>query len=238
MGYNVGMAPRRFVIPDIHGCARTLQHLVEEVLRPGPDDTLFLLGDYIDRGPASRQVLDLIMGWRAAGYRIEALRGNHEEMFLDACRDRSAFRLWMLNGGTATLESFGVEDACEIPLPYRSFCEDLPPHLLLDDFVLVHAGLNFDEADPFADREAMLWTRSTRVERARIGGRRVVCGHTPVSRQSVWDSLTGDLITLDNGCVYDWPGLGSLTALELTGMTLSFQENIDRQRYPLPQRDR
>ncbi|RII27375.1 MAG: serine/threonine protein phosphatase [Geobacter sp.] len=222
------MTSRRFVIPDIHGCALTLRHLVEDVLQPGQADALYLLGDYIDRGPRSREVIELIRSWSQEGLAVHPLRGNHEEMLLDACRDRTSFRLWMLNGGYATLASYGVEDACELPLPHRAILSDLPLYMKLDDVVLVHAGLNFTLDDPFSDREAMLWVRSTKVDSIKLDGRKLVCGHTPTTRKAIEASMATDLITLDNGCVYAGaPGLGSLAALELNTLTLLFQENID-----------
>ncbi|BDV44142.1 serine/threonine protein phosphatase [Geotalea uraniireducens] len=221
--------PRRFVIPDIHGCSRTLDRLLGKVLRLQRGDELYLLGDYIDRGPRSREVLDLLLELVGAGYAVHPLRGNHEEMLLNGCRDRGMFRLWMLNGGDATLQSFGVEDPCEIPLRYRRFLGELPLYYLLPDYVLVHASLNFALADPFADREAMLWSRSLEVRKESIGGRRLIGGHTPVPRETIVAGLAGDRIVLDNGCVYAGrSGMGSLAALELNGMSLFFQENIDR----------
>ncbi|BBA71065.1 metallophosphoesterase family protein [Geobacter sulfurreducens] len=220
---------RRFVIPDIHGCALTLDRLLFGVLGLTRRDDLYLLGDYIDRGPRSREVMDLLISLSLKGYRVHTLRGNHEEMFLNSCRDRNAFRLWTLNGGLATLESFGVEDACEIPAHYHRFMEQMPCYLVLSDFVLVHASLDFSLPDPFANREAMLWSRSLEVRRERLGGRRVIGGHTPITRQEIERGLTTDRIVLDNGCIYpERPGMGSLTALELDTMTLHFQENIDQ----------
>jgi len=222
------MTSRRIVIPDIHGCALTLQRLVEDVIRLDRADTLYLLGDYIDRGPHSRAVLDLIHFWMESGFAVTPLMGNHENMLLNACRDRASFRLWMLNGGYATLASYGVEDACEIPLATRHLLARLPLYLSLDDVVLVHAGLNFDLDDPFSDPEAMLWTRPSASDRVRLGGRKLVCGHTPQTRSAIEESLATDLITLDNGCVYAGvPGLGSLAALELNTLNLLFQVNID-----------
>lgn len=220
---------RRFVIPDIHGCALTLDRLLFRVLGLTRRDDLYLLGDYIDRGPRSREVMDLLISLSLKGYRVRALRGNHEEMFLNGCRDRNAFRLWTLNGGLATLGSFGVGDACEVPAHYRRFMEQMPCYLVLPDFVLVHASLDLSLPDPFANREAMLWSRSLEVRRERLGGRRVIGGHTPMTRQEIEQGLATDRIVLDNGCVYpERPGMGSLAALELDGMTLHFQENIDR----------
>ena len=225
---RIDMDPRRFVIPDIHGCARTFRCLLENVIHLGKDDHLYLLGDMIDRGPRSKEVIDTILQLRSDGYNVHPLRGNHEEMFVQSCRDRSYFRLWMLNGGRATLDSFGVEDGCDVPPSYRQFIAGLPYFIELPDFVLVHGSLNFQIPDPLADTEAMLWSRDTAVNRQLIGGRRVIGGHTPVSRDEIRNNLATDRITLDNGCVYRGKqGLGSLAALELNSMTLYFQDNID-----------
>lgn len=219
---------RRFVIPDIHGCALTLDRLLREVIHLKRRDELYLLGDYIDRGPRSREVLDILMGLVMKGYRVFPVRGNHEEMFLESCHDRDMFRMWVRNGGRAALDSFGVEDACEIPLPYRRFMAEMPYYRILPDFVLVHASLNFAIPAPFADREAMLWSRSLEVRKELIGDRRVIGGHTPMSRAEIVRGLATDRIVLDNGCVYpERAGMGCLAALELDSMTLSFQENID-----------
>jgi serine/threonine protein phosphatase 1 len=77
----------------------------------------------------------------------------------------------------------------------------------------------------------MLWTRSPYVDRQRIGGRRLICGHTPVPRSQLEASLDSSKIMLDNGCVFagrPGPGMGNLAALELESMTVHYQENIDR----------
>ena len=193
-------------------------------------DTVFLLGDTIDRGPRSREVLDTILEFRSKGYDIRSIRGNHEEMLLNSCRDRGCFRIWMMNGGHETLRSFGVEDACEIPPMYLMLMESFPFYLEYGDYIIVHANLNFRMPDPFEDREAMLWSRSREVASRLIGGKRLIGGHTPVDMEEIRRSLSTDKIMLDNGCVYAGePGLGNLLALELETMTLYSQKNIDMQ---------
>jgi serine/threonine protein phosphatase 1 len=93
---------------------------------------------------------------------------------------------------------------------------------------MVHACLNFNIPDPFTDTETMLWNRSCEVRKELIGGRKLICGHTPVSRDILLKSLKSSRIMLDNGCVYKgFPGLGSLAALELNSMDVYFQENVD-----------
>ncbi|KAB0665710.1 serine/threonine protein phosphatase [Oryzomonas japonica] len=226
------MSRRVFVIGDVHGCARTLRELVIRGVRLTPSDTLYLLGDLIDRGPDSKGVLDFIFELTAAGYNVASVQGNHEEMCLRAPYGRPAMDMWTSNGGLTTLASFLADGPGDIPHRYLQYLGSLPPYILLDHFVIVHAGLNFDREPPFGpldDTEAMLWTRSDVVERQRIGGRRLICGHTMVTRQRLEASLKSDKIMLDNGCVTArFPDMGYLAALELNSMRVVFQENIDQ----------
>ncbi len=222
------MPPRTFVISDIHGCAATLRRLVNDTLRPMPNDRIYLLGDLIDRGPDSKGVLDFIFELRSRGFFVSSVRGNHEEMCLQAGGDHYYLELWIANGGQTTLRSFQANGPGYIPHRYRDFLASLPLYILLDDFVIVHAGLNFAPPNPFEDISAMLWTRSSYVDRQRIGGRRLICGHTPVSRAMLETSLNFNKIMLDNGCVFGGlPEMGSLAALELGSMSVYYQENID-----------
>lgn len=222
------MSSRRFAIPDIHGCALSFAALLHDVLRIGLSDRVYLLGDYTDRGPRSREVIDHILELQNKGFSIIPIRGNHEDMLLRACGSLDYFRVWILNGGGATLKSFDVDEPCDIPLPYRRFFDALPFYLELEDYILVHAGLNFMADDPFSDKEAMLWTRTREVNTSQIGRKKLVTGHTPVSRNSIRQALESSLIPLDNGCVYtSSESLGTLTALDLDTRSLYFQKNID-----------
>ena len=227
MVYKKRMEIRRFVIPDIHGCSLTFNSLIHQVLQVRKTDRVYLLGDMIDRGPRSKEVLDLIMELRARGFSICCLRGNHEQMLLDAPRSADNLRTWILNGGYATLDSFGVSKVADIPRRYVEFVHNLPFYIELEDCILVHAGLNFEEGEPFSDTHAMLWKRTISVTRRQTSSRRLICGHTPHGRNEVRASLTTDIITLDNGCVYREPGLGALAALELNSLELVFQQNLD-----------
>jgi len=226
------MSSRTFVIGDVHGCAATLRRLVEGQLCPSRTDRIILLGDLVDRGPDSRGVLDFIFALQSRGFSVASVRGNHEEMCLKAAEDPYLQVLWDANGGLNTLESFQADGLGDIPHIYREFLGALPHYILLEEYVIVHAGMNFAVPEPFADTGAMLWTRSPVVDRQRIGGRRLICGHTPVSRNQLEHSLSSDKLMLDNGCVFSgMPGLGSLAALELESMTVYYQENIDHHRH-------
>jgi serine/threonine protein phosphatase 1 len=222
------MRSRTLVIGDVHGCVRTFKELLFTVIRLKQHDNLYLLGDTVDRGPASKEVVDTIVRMRSAGYSVHVLRGNHEEMLLHAHESPAALQIWLANGGAATLESFLIPSPARMPPHYLQFFANLPYYFLLDDFVLVHAGVNCAATDPFSDTDAMLWSRSLTIDRAKLGGRRVVCAHTPHPLQAIQKSTTEDLVTIDGGCVYrESCGLGNLVALQLPGMELFSVTNMD-----------
>src|SRR5262245_52696089 len=126
------MAGRTIAIGDIHGCPDALAAVLDAV-SPDRDDTVVTLGDYIDRGPNSRGVLDRLI--RLAGRcRLIPLLGNHEEALVDALRDKDALRRWLTLGGPDTLRSYGWVPggprralADWFPEPHREFiagCRD------------------------------------------------------------------------------------------------------------------
>ena len=215
----------RYAIADIHGCCQTFRALLER-LRIERSDSLYLLGDYIDRGPNSRGVLDTIMNLDC---RVVALRGNHEDMWLrasepsdDPVRSAAHFSLWMQNGGQATLKSFAGIDT----EPYLAFVRGLPVFVELDDFLLVHAEFDFSLADPFGEEgvESMLWSRG----RPYPGKKPVLCGHTPLPLDRILEGLRTNRINLDNGCCYVGHfGYQNLLAYSLDDGELLVQPNIE-----------
>jgi serine/threonine protein phosphatase 1 len=96
----------RYVIPDIHGCIHTIQYAIEKIIRPVKTDELYFTGDFINKGPDSKAVLDYIFHLREKGFYIRSVRGNHEQMLLDAIEDKSLSEDFKLKGGINTLESF------------------------------------------------------------------------------------------------------------------------------------
>ncbi|SNB46434.1 metallophosphoesterase family protein [Geobacter sp. DSM 9736] len=222
------MTPRRFVIPDVHGCALTLERLLDRHLQLQKQDRLYFLGDLINRGARSREVLELIFDLIRRSFIVYCIRGNHEQMLLDACDTIEAFPLWLINGGYATLDSFNAHAPGDIPDRYLYFIASFPYYIELNDFILVHGSLNLDIPDPFTDTAAMLWGRNTPINLSRLTNRRIICGHTPYPVPVIKDSLKAEIITLDNGCVLrENSSLGGLTGLELNSMDLVLQENVD-----------
>ncbi|MBT1070687.1 metallophosphoesterase family protein [Pelotalea chapellei] len=221
---------RRFVVGDIHGCIKTFQRMVEVILQLKQDDTLFLLGDYIDRGPDSKGVLDYLLQLLESNYDIRPLLGNHEAMLLNAIDDESKRPVWYGNGGWATMHQFNVDSPETIPQRYQVFLRQLPYVLTTNDYVFVHAGLDFRSKDPIKDSSSyyMLWSRDFFMDASKIEGRVLVAGHTMTPLFSIKESLATKRISLDNGCFSKGEiSYGSLVALDLDKRELLIQENIE-----------
>ncbi|MEL6926178.1 MAG: metallophosphoesterase family protein, partial [Bacteroidota bacterium] len=224
----------RYAISDIHGNRRSFEALLDQIAF-SESDTLYLLGDYIDRGPDAKGVFDLIFRLREQGYQIEALLGNHEDMMLDAREGRPKdLDIWLVNGGTQTLKSFPKPYLKAVDERYWQFMEQLPTILEVDNFILVHAGLNFKKEQPLKEETGHLWARKWyhSIDYKWLGDRIIVHGHTTEERNNILrmrdhlDQLR--YIDIDNGCYrYDNPKKGHLCAFNLDTRELTFQKNID-----------
>jgi serine/threonine protein phosphatase 1 len=224
---------RRFAISDIHGCARTFGALLNKI-NLSPVDELFLLGDFIDRGPDSKGVFDKIIQLKNLGYKIHCTLGNHEEMLLQALKNsRDIEYMWRMNGGERTLNSFHAAIVKDIPEVYLQFIDDMHICLILEDYILVHAGLNFNCPDPLEDESPMVWIRDWYgdIDRNWLGEKVIVHGHTPIPQVRILEHVAEvdqlPVINIDNGCVYNRPGHNQLCALNLDTRELTFQPNID-----------
>lgn len=214
---------RLFAISDIHGCFNTFHELVMNVLKIEKTDRLILLGDYIDRGRGSREVIDFILDLQKTGFDVVPLTGNHEQMLLSVYNDPSEWPLWMMNSGMTTLISFGISDISEMEARYLHFFSSLEYFSETGDFIFVHAGFNDHARDPFSDRYSMIWESSPRYDNLFFFGKTVIHGHRPkpveVTRQLIRER--SKVIPIDNGCVYaDIQGYGNLSALEVNSMQL------------------
>jgi serine/threonine protein phosphatase 1 len=151
-------------------------------------------------------------------------------MMLRSLTDKQMRKDWYFNGGMPTLRSFGVRETSEVPYHFMEFLGSLEYFHETGDYIIVHAGLNFDIPDPLADREGMLWIRNTFVLPEKIGNRTMIHGHTPVSAAEIRQAVESNSkdIDLDGGCVYTGiEGLGNLCALELNSLRLEVQPNVD-----------
>lgn len=217
----------RYVIGDIHGGAKTLKALLA-TLNLRQSDHLFTLGDYVDRGPDSKGVLDTIMALIESSFNVTPLCGNHDDMMLSAIIDPedNFARPWFSDWG----DSFGIRNPEEISEKYVNFLKSLSMIAVEHDYVLVHAGLAFNATDPIADSLSnhKLWQESGVPDRRRLGGRVVVTGHQIQPIPAMNHSLNTDRIYLDNGAYTgDLPEFGNLVALNLDTKKLILQPWLD-----------
>jgi serine/threonine protein phosphatase 1 len=208
---------RILAVGDIHGCAKTFRKLLLDGLKIRKSDTLYCIGDYIDRGPDSKGVIDFILELRGKGFKIRTLRGNHEQLMLDSIKGEEEEKQWVSNGGEETLESFGITSYRDMKLEYQDFFKKTRYYLVNGLYIFVHAGLNFGPEDPFEDRDAMLWIRNFVLDKQKLGDRIIIHGHTPKPLEEIVNPERDNVYNLDAGCVYkDRPGHGYLVALNLT----------------------
>lgn len=218
----------RYVISDIHGCYNTLKILLNKI-KFSKSDELYFLGDYIDRGPNSKKVIDFIMELEDDNYNIVCLMGNHEHMLLEEVKNQ----VWP-PGIPETLKSFGVDHNNQIPSKYINWLEKLPFYHEVDNFLLVHAGLSFNSKDPLIDKYDMLWVRDwyKHIDWNWLGNRIIIHGHTPIGSSEIiemCDQLTNlQILNIDNGCVYNENGLKHLCCFNLDSKELIFELNQDK----------
>lgn len=220
----------RYAISDLHGCQNTFRAALDTI-GLNRDDELFLLGDYLDRGPDSKGIIDTIWSLQRDGFRVHCLKGNHEQMCLDGVASPRWLDTWLSHGGRETMASFGDQMPGEA---YMQWMKKLPHFLETEGYLLVHAGLNFRQPDPLADQDAMLWIRnwSQHLDREWLQNRLIVHGHTPRPRLDIEKNLEHfpqhPVMNIDAGCCYQLPGKGNLCVLHLDQMTMSFVKNRDQ----------
>jgi len=212
-----------YAISDIHGCFTPFHELVVNILRLRKSDRLILLGDYIDRGNQSREVIDFIMDLIASGFNVTPLKGNHELMLTEALHNPVTLPLWMMNSGQTTLQSFGAESIRDIPPEYIEYIEGLGYYHKSGDFIFVHAGFNDNLKDPFSDRYTMVWESGFTYKNPLLSDFTIIHGHRPKSLEYIKKQIKekSKVIPIDSGCVYGKAmGYGFLSALEVNSMNL------------------
>jgi serine/threonine protein phosphatase 1 len=198
---------RTYVIGDIHGCLDELVYLVE-ALPLAPADRLIFLGDYIDRGPDSKEVVSYLVHRQAtSSEEMIFLKGNHEDMFLSFLGLSGEHGdVFLHNGGAPTLASYGVsplncspEDLLRlIPRSHLNFFEELKDYYITGDFLCVHAGIHPNKPLD-SQREDLFWIRDEFIHGTHDFPYTVLFGHTP--QATVLFHLPYK-VGLDTGLVY------------------------------------
>ncbi len=173
---------RVLAIGDIHGCLGAFDDLLQWV-NPTPDDVVITLGDYVDRGPDSRGVLHRLIELKQS-LNLICLRGNHEQMMVEAYRGgRSEKKMWLSVGGVQTLSSYGITPGSsgtleDIPEEHWDFLEDeLVDYHESELFIFVHATVYCDMAMDEQPDNSLLW-EFLPDEMKHFSGKTVICGHT------------------------------------------------------------
>lgn len=196
---------RVYAISDIHGCADLLAQMFTVIDKDLPRDGSVrpihvFLGDYIDRGPASRETIDLL-AQRSKHHETIFLKGNHEAFLLEVLRDPSQFYNWKQFGGIQTLMSYGVrpslspdaqeqlelieEFAARIPDHHMAFFNALRTRFVCGDFFFVHAGVRPGRALAQQEEQDLLWIREEFLAHEKRFAKYVVHGHTPVQAPDI-----------------------------------------------------
>lgn len=207
---------RLFAIGDIHGCPDELGAILKTIA-PGPGDQVVFVGDYVDRGPSARDVIDLALSLEEET-RAECifLKGNHEDMMLAFLGLPGNYgESFLFNGGAATLESYGLREdnlarAIEhIPERHLRFFKRLSVSYLRPPYLFVHAGIQPLRQLEEQQTEDLLWIRQEFIFNPHTIDATVVFGHTPM--RGVMIDLPYKL-GIDTGLVYG----GKLTCVEFT----------------------
>ncbi|MBB5179969.1 serine/threonine protein phosphatase 1 [Planomicrobium koreense] len=211
---------RILAISDIHGELELFDELLQKADYDDAEDQLILLGDYGDRGPDSKGVLERVIELKKRGAIV--LRGNHDQMMLDAVNDEPGAKLiWARNGALPTLQSYdpSIKDmtlpTAAVFWEHIDFIKKTAYYYETDDFIFVHAGVQPDMPVELTDPAILMWIRDDFYE-AYSGEKTVVFGHTPVFMlrgTRNYDVYFGDnpIIGIDGGAVYG----GQLNCLEL-----------------------
>lgn len=187
---------RLLAVGDIHGCLDHLERLMARV-EPTPADRVVFLGDYIDRGPDGRGVIDFLIDFGRRFPRSVFLKGNHEAMFLDFLAGRNQW-LFLYNGGASTLESYREERGVRIPKEHLEFLSNLSLYHETEAFIFVHAGLRPGAPLNRQREKDLLWIREEFIDSPYDWGKTVVFGHTPRKEPLLGKSR----ICVDTGAVY------------------------------------
>lgn len=222
---------RIYAVGDVHGRVDLLDgllSLIEDDARgaPEPEKLIIFLGDLVDRGLHSPEVVDLVLSDRPTGLKKLCLKGNHEAALLDFLKDPSSGPSWCSYGGLETLYSYGVHDlpdikdvqgniaardvfAKNLPPEHLSFFEGLPLSMTVGDYFFVHAGVRPGIPLNAQKEEDLIWIRSRFLDSDQDFGKVVVHGHTISPRPEVRDNRIG----IDTGAF----ATEVLTALVLYG---------------------
>lgn len=202
-----------FVVGDIHGCFDKLCALMDKIPLDFSRDQLIFIGDYIDRGSSSIEVVDYLINLKQRLPATIFLKGNHEDM-LENYLDGSDRFTYLLNGGQRTLDAYLNHSqnpgGYPVPSAHLEFFNSLHLYYQTDDYIFVHAGLRKKVPLEKQEKTDLLWIRDEFIYSDFDFGKRVIFGHTPFREPLVQKNKIG----IDTGAVYG----NRLTCIQLPEM--------------------
>lgn len=199
-----------FAVGDIHGSFDRLQELLQKIPVDFASDTLVFIGDYIDRGPGSVEVVEYLLDLKKKVPGVIFLKGNHEDM-LEKYLDGTDRFTYLLNGGQTTLDSYlsktDRSGSFPIPTDHMAFFKSLRLYYETEAYIFVHAGLRPKVPLASQETEDLLWIRDKFIYSKYNFGKPVVFGHTPLEKPLVEPNKIG----IDTGAVYG----NALTCVQL-----------------------
>ena len=221
---------RQLLVGDIHGCSRTLEALLIKIDLQS-DDQLFFVGDYINKGPDSKGVLDTLIALKKVHQHIYFLRGNNESYFYKTLKKNES-RVLRLARRYQVEDLFKYEGSkFFLRKRYRKFLKSTLYYIESDDFWVVHAGFDFKSEIPFYNTFDMLWMRNFKPNKVLQNFKPVIHGHkiTPIKqiRKAVKNEKYD--IPIDNGCVLgnNKKDYGRLVCFDITNRILIEQKNVE-----------
>ena len=185
-----------FAIGDIHGCLDKLDMMMKRIKIDEEEDTLVFIGDFIDRGPAPKGVVDFVLDLKKKYRNIICLLGNHEQTFLNFYFHHMDGDLFYFNGGETTAASYGLVETEEgkkinVPESHLEFFKSLLPYYETEDYIFVHAGLK--PGIPLEKQKVsdMIWIRHEFIRSTHDFGKVVVFGHTPLPEPLIQPNKIG-----------------------------------------------
>ncbi|MGM5028319.1 metallophosphoesterase family protein [Tardiphaga sp. 862_B3_N4_1] len=197
---------RTYCIGDIHGCYTQVNMLITQSIddAAGRPMQFIFLGDYIDRGPKSRETVDYLIDLqRADPDHVICLKGNHEDLVLAAHDDDAWADNWLAHGGQSTLESYGVSSARDLPPAHINWLRTLPTLYRDQHRIYVHAGINPDRPLHDQDDDDLLWMREPFLSSTALFELFVIHGHTPLPNGR--PDIRPNRLNIDTGAVYGGP---------------------------------
>lgn len=200
---------RTIAIGDVHGCANALRDVLTQI-QPRAEDTIIFLGDYIDRGPDTKSVIDQIKQLQDV-CSVITLRGNHEEMVLAALNDFQEESFWKRNGGDKVLGAYGVTTVFQLPKDFVEFVRSTTWYYETDKYFFCHGYYEPDRPLFQTHWNEVCWIHVRQGStRSHCSGKIAIVGHTPQRDRRILD-LT-HLKCIDTGSCFSG---GCLTALDV-----------------------